>query len=244
MPKLALLAGGLATRMRPSTLTTAKSMLPVADQPFLAHQLRLLVSQGVNDIVICAGHLSKQIEEFAGDGSRWGCTLSYSHDGPEPLGTGGALRRALPLLGCEFFVMYGDSYLTVRFSEVWQAFWQSGKQGLMTVFANQGRWDMSNIVFEDGEIQQYSKKYRGPAMRHIDYGLSCLNADALERRPEGSAFDLADVMTDLLAREELAAFEVRERFYEIGSPEGLLEAEAMLRARQSDRIVPLSGRSA
>jgi NDP-sugar pyrophosphorylase family protein len=154
------------------------------------------------------------------------------------------LRRALPLLGCEFFVMYGDSYLTVRFSEVWQAFWQSGKQGLMTVFANQGRWDMSNIVFEDGEIQQYSKKYRGPAMRHIDYGLSCLNADALERRPEGSAFDLADVMTDLLAREELAAFEVRERFYEIGSPEGLLEAEAMLRARQSDRIVPLSGRSA
>ncbi len=244
MPKLALLAGGLATRMRPSTLTTAKSMLSVAGQPFLAHQLRLLAGQGVTDIVICAGHLSTQIEEFAGDGSRWGCTLRYSHDGREPLGTGGALRRALPLLGCEFFVMYGDSYLTARFSDVWQAFWQSGKQGLMTVFANQGRWDASNIVFEDGEIQQYSKKYRGPAMRHIDYGLSCLTADALQRWPEGAAFDLAEVMRDLLTRDQLAAFEVAERFYEIGSPEGLLDAEAMLRTRPSDRIVRQSGRSA
>ncbi len=244
MPKLALLAGGMATRMRPATLTTPKSMLSVADQPFLSHQLRLLVSQGVNDIVICAGHLSAQIEEFAGNGSRWGCSLAYSHDGVQPLGTGGALRQALPLLGCDFFVMYGDSYLTVRFSDVWDAFWRSGKQGLMTVFANQGRFDASNILFEDGEIQQYSKTYRGPAMRHIDYGLSCLTAEALRRWPEGSAFDLSDLMVDLLARNELAAFEVHERFYEIGSPEGLMEADAMLRARHSDRIAPLSGRSA
>ncbi len=232
MPKLALLAGGKATRMYPATLQTAKSMLPVAGEPFLGHQLRMLAAQGVREIVICCGHLEEQLRAYAGDGSRWGCSVEYSPDGAVPLGTGGALRRALPMLGERFLVMYGDSYLPARLAPVWEAFERTGKRGLMTVYRNVGRWDASNVLFEHGEIVHYSKQSRCPemnsAMKHIDYGLSCLHTDAFEGWPEGYCFDLGEVMQSLLGRGELAGHEVRERFYEIGSAAGYAETCGLL----------------
>ncbi len=228
MPTLALLAGGLATRMRPQTLWTAKSMLPVAGEPFLGHQLHLLVDQGIRDIVICCGHFEEQIRRYAGDGSAWGCRIRYSPDGSAPLGTGGALHKALPLLGPRFLVMYGDSYLQAPFAPVWQSFLASGAQGLMSVYRNAGRWDTSNVEASEGKICDYNKEFQTPEMRHIDYGLSCFCAEVFAAWPEGSRFDLADVMMDLLARGELAACEVCERFYEIGSPAGLLELNILL----------------
>ena len=227
MPTLALLAGGLATRMRPKTLWTAKSMLAVAGEPFLAHQLRLLVAQGIRDVVVCCGHFEEQIRRYSGDGSAWGCRILYSPDGPVPLGTGGAVRKALPLLGPRFMVMYGDSYLQAPFAPVWQRFLESGAQGLMSVYRNAGRWDASNVEVSGGKIRDYSKEFQTPEMRHIDYGLSCFRAEAFDSWPEGP-FDLADLTTNLLAHGKLAACEVGERFYEIGSPAGLAELDALL----------------
>ncbi len=229
MPTLALLAGGLATRMRPATLGIAKSMLPVAGEPFLGHQLKMVAEQGVRDVVICCGYLEEQLQAYAGDGSRWGLRVRYSGDGAAPLGTGGALRKALPLLGPRFMVMYGDSYLPTAFGPVWKAFLRSGLEGLMTVYPNAGRWDTSNVQFEGTWIVSYSKGVKTPEMRHIDYGLSCFEARAFGGWPEGARFDLADVSADLLRRGELAGFEVRERFYEIGSPAGMAETDALLR---------------
>ncbi len=231
MPALALLAGGLATRMRPATLTTAKSMLPVAGKPFLGHQLRMIAAQGVRDVVICCGHLEEQLRAYVGEGAGWGCRVRYSPDGMEPLGTGGALRKALPLLGSEFLVMYGDSFLPTDFRAVWRAFQQSGQDGLMTVYPNGDRWDTSNVHFENGAVADYSKRSKTPAMRHIDYGLSCFRARTFTDWPEGARFDLADVMAELLRKKLLAGFEVRERFYEIGSPVGLAETDALLRTQ-------------
>ncbi len=228
MPALALLAGGLATRMRPATLTIAKSMLPVAGEPFLGHQLRGFALQGVRDVVICCGHFEDQLRAYAGDGARWKLRVRYSGDGAEPLGTGGALKKALPLLGSEFMVMYGDSWLPTAFAPVWQAFKRNALDGLMTVYPNAGRWDTSNVEFMGSRIVRYSKANQTPAMRHIDYGLSCFRARAFATWPDGARFDLADVAADLLARGELGGFEVRERFYEIGSPAGLAETRALL----------------
>lgn len=234
MPTLALLAGGFATRMRPATLATAKSMLPVAGEPFLGHQLSMLAAQGLRDVVICSGHLQEQLHAYAGDGARWGLQVRYSVDGPEPLGTGGALRRALPLLGPQFMVMYGDSYLPTSFEQAWKAFVETGTEGLMTVYPNEGRWDTSNVEFVNGRLRNYDKHQRSSAMRHIDYGLSCLRAEAFAGWPEGSRFDLAEVLKALLERDQLAGFEVRERFYEIGSPIGLAETNALLRRQFLD----------
>ena len=234
MPPLALLAGGLATRMRPATLLTAKSMLPVAGEPFLGHQLSMLSRQGFRTVVICCGHLEEQVRGYAGDGARWGISLRYSADGPAPLGTGGALRRALPLLGTRFMVMYGDSYLPTAFPPVWAAFLAAGTAGLMTVFRNGGRWDTSNVQFEAGRIKVYDKNRQTPSMQYIDYGLSCFEADAFRAWPEGARFDLAEVASMLLGRRQLAGYEVRERFYEIGSPAGHAETSALFRRQQLD----------
>jgi hypothetical protein len=166
-PALALLAGGLATRLRPTTITTPKSMIEIADEPFVAHQLRLLSDQGISEIVICAGYLGEQIEAYVGDGGTFGCNVRYSFDGDRLLGTGGALRKALPLLGDRFFVMYGDSYLPTPFAPIQQAFERAGLPALMTVFRNAGRWDTSNVEFIDGVIRGYDKVDRTPAMLHI-----------------------------------------------------------------------------
>jgi NDP-sugar pyrophosphorylase family protein len=225
---VAILAGGLATRLRPITERIPKVLLPVAGKPFLAHQLALLRRQGIARAVLCLGHLGDMVSRDFGDGSAHGVKLEYSFDGPVLLGTGGALKRALPLLGKEFFVLYGDSYLPIDFQPVADFFERSGKLGLMTVYQNEGRYDTSNVVFGDGEIKVYDKKNKLPEMHHIDYGLSLFKSSAFDEWPAEKPFDLADVMQRLVARKQLAGYEVSERFYEIGSHAGLAELEQLL----------------
>jgi len=227
---VAILAGGLATRLRPLTEKIPKALVNVGGQPFLAHQLALLRDQGIRRAVVCAGYLGEMIRDAFGDGSEWGIELEYCFDGPVLLGTGGALLNALPLLGRRFFVLYGDSYLPVDFRSVAEAFEQCGKAGLMTVFRNDNQWDTSNVWYEEGRIKVYDKKTRLPEMRHIDYGLSILSPAAFDGISPGAPCDLAGILTALVARNQLAGFEVFERFHEIGSPAGIAELEQFLAA--------------
>ena len=234
---VAILAGGLATRLRPITEKIPKSLIPIAGKPFLAHQLELLHARGLRRAVLCIGYLGEMIQREFGDGSAYGVKLDYSFDGPKLLGTGGAIKRALPLLGREFFVLYGDSYLPVDYRSVAEFFRRSGKLGLMTVYRNEGKYDTSNVVFHDGEIVVYDKKARSPEMRHIDYGLSLFQASVFDAYAADRIFDLAEVMGQLVREKQLAGYEVRERFYEMGSPAGLAELEALLKvgmARSND----------
>jgi NDP-sugar pyrophosphorylase family protein len=228
---VAILAGGLATRLRPITEKIPKSLLPVAGKPFLAHQLELLHARGIRHAVLCIGYLGEMIQREFGDGRVFGIRLDYSFDGPKLLGTGGAIKRAVPLLGDEFFVLYGDSYLPVEYRPIAEFFRHSGKLGLMTVYRNEGRYDTSNVVFHDGEIAVYDKKNRLPEMRHIDYGLSLFKASVFESYSADQAFDLAEVMGKLVREKQLAGYEIRERFYEIGSPAGLAELELLLQSK-------------
>ena len=230
---VAILAGGLATRLRPLTEKVPKVLLPVAGRPFLAHQLELLRAQGIGRAVLCLGYLGEMVEQEFGDGHEFDVQLDYSFDGPVLLGTGGALKQALPKLGERFFVLYGDSYLTCDFRPIAEFFARSGKRGLMTVYRNEGLYDTSNVVFADGEIKVYDKKARRPEMRHIDYGLSLFRADVFEEYPAGQKFDLAEVMSRLVQEKQLAGYEVPERFFEIGSPAGLAELEELLGSRKT-----------
>jgi len=230
---VAVLAGGLATRLRPLTERIPKALLDLNGEPFIAHQLRLLRSQQVGEVVVCAGYLGEQIEAFTGDGARFGLRVRYVYDGPKLRGTAGAVKRALPLLGEAFFVMYGDSYLTCDFAAVQATFLRGGKLGLMTVYGNEGKYDTSNVEFSGGRILRYDKKQRTPAMRHIDYGLGVFRAAAFAAVPGDQPSDLAALYADLLRQGQLAAFEVAERFYEIGSLEGLEELRRMLADERS-----------
>lgn len=229
----AILAGGLATRLRPLTETIPKSLIEVAGEPFIAHQLRLLKKRGIGHVVLCLGHLGGMVQDFVGSGNAFGLTVDYSFDGPEPLGTAGALRRALPLLGEAFFVIYGDSWLPCDYQAVETVFLRSGKSALMTVFLNEGRWDSSNVEFRQGRLLGYNKRDRTPAMRHIDYGLGLFRGRVFEALPAGPR-DLATIYQDLLARNELAAMEIPDRFYEIGSLAGIEELSQKLREGELD----------
>ncbi len=230
---VALLAGGMATRLRPITEKIPKLLVEVAGEPFFSHQLRLLKKNGLTKIVLCVGYLGEQIVAQYGDGAKWGVEIQYSFDGEKLLGTGGALIRALPKLGDAFYVLYGDSYLPIDYAAVGRAFLASGKQGLMTVYENRGRYDTSNVWFDGGNIRVYDKRSRLPEMHHIDYGLGLLRAEALAACPRDEVVDLAAVYARLVAENQLAGYEVHRRFYEIGSHEGLRELDAFLRSSRA-----------
>ena len=225
MLPVAILAGGLATRLRPITETIPKALVDVAGKPFICRQLEYLNTQGIRSVVLCNGYLGEMIQAVVGDGSSYGLDVSYSLDGPVLLGTGGALKQALPLLGNAFFVLYGDSFLPVDFGAVERAFFESKKAALMTVLENGDRWDKSNVLFSEGELLEYNKHAPRPEMKFIDYGLGVLTRRVLENYPAGERFDLADVYHTLSLKGQLAGYELHERFYEIGSHSGLKETE-------------------
>jgi hypothetical protein len=222
----------MATRLRPITEKIPKLLVEVAGEPFFSHQLRLLKAAGLTRIVLCIGYLGQQIVDLYGDGSKWGVQIDYVFDGPKLLGTGGALIQALPKLGEAFYVLYGDSYLPIDYLAVGDFFLRSGQLGLMTVYENHGRYDSSNVEFVSGKILRYDKKNKTPAMHHIDYGLGLFRAAAFDGFARDAVVDLAAVQMSLVARRQLAGYEMKQRFYEIGSREGLNELDDRLRAGQ------------
>ena len=223
-----ILAGGLATRLRPVTETIPKALVEVAGEPFAFHQLRLLARHGFRDAVFLTGYRGEQIEAAVGDGARFGIRARHLPDGPVLLGTGGAIARALPALGDSFAVIYGDSWLDFDYAAALATFQQASKPALMTVFRNEGAWDTSNTEYTGAEILAYSKRARTPAMRHIDYGFSVFRASVFRDLPVDTPTDLAFVFEDLVRARQLAVFEAMQRFYEVGSFSGLAEFEAHL----------------
>lgn len=229
-----ILAGGLGTRLRPLTNAMPKSMIPVNGEPFIAHQLRLLKKQGVERVVLCIGHLGYMLQDFVGQGEKFQLNVDYSLDGDFLLGTAGAIRKATLYLPDHFFVLYGDSYLPCDFFAAQQAFLRSGKKALMTLFHNQNAWDKSNIEFDGEKIIAYDKKNPTPDMHYIDYGLGIFHKTVFAELASAAFCDLETIYQRMLTQQVLAAHEVKERFYEIGSFTGLAELEKKLSCNSSE----------
>lgn len=228
----AVIAGGLGTRLGALTKDIPKPLVPVAGRPFLDHQLKLLKAGGVDKVVLCIGHLGEQIQAFVGDGSRWGLEVAYSLDGPTLLGTGGSLKKAAPLLEERFLLTWGDSYLEIEHRKVWASFLATGLPAMMVVWRNQGAKEPSNVRLEGERVGDYDKWSPGPEFDCIDYGLSALGKEVLQAIPEGEPHAIEEVFRDLARRGELGAYVVERAFMEIGSPAGLAELEAHLRAQE------------
>jgi NDP-sugar pyrophosphorylase family protein len=207
-----------------------KALLAVAGRPFIDFKLAQLASGGVMRVVMLLGHGAEAIADHVGDGAAYGLHVDIVPDGEVLLGTGGAVRRALPQLGDTFWVTYGDTYLSVPMAEAEEAFRRAARQGLMTVFRNRDAWDASNVALREGLVAEYRKGAPPGTYEYIDYGMSILTAGAFAPFPPGTTFDLAEVLQSLIAARELAGFEVEERFYEIGSEAGFRETDAHLRA--------------
>lgn len=235
LPPVVILAGGMATRLGDISKVYPKAMVEVAGEPFISHQLRRLRTEGIQHVVLCVGHLAEQIIDFVGDGSPFDLKVEYSHDGKALLGTGGALRNTLHRLPEVFYLTYGDTYLDLSYREVNRAF-EKGEQGaataLMTVLHNRNQWDKSNVLFREGKVLAYEKKAPTAEMEFIDYGLSLIRKGPFQKwaesKPEGP-LDLSDYFAQVVREGWMLGFEVKNRFYEIGTPQSLIEASAFLK---------------
>jgi NDP-sugar pyrophosphorylase family protein len=238
LPTICILAGGRGTRLGQSTRKVPKPLLEVAGEPFLVHQLRLLAAHGAREVVICVGYRGEMIAERIGP-ERFGVCIAYSHDDPGLNGTLGAIRKALPLLGRRFLVLYGDTYLRIDYAAAVAAWRSSSLPALMTVLRNEGRWDTSNVLYRDGRVIAYDKRTPKPTMRWIDYGLGGLEAQTV-LSVSADEPDLATLYERLAQRRELCGFSARTRFYEIGTPAALAETEAFLRRSFDGSASPAS----
>jgi NDP-sugar pyrophosphorylase family protein len=223
-----ILAGGLATRLGELSRDRPKSMIPVCGRPFLAHQLDFLRAGGIDEVVLCVGHLKDQIIEHFGDGRDYGVSIRYSSE-DRLLGTAGALKNAEALLRQAFFTIYGDSYLLMDFPVVMTNFLDRHKLALMTVLRNDDRYDRSNTAIDGGLVTRYDKKNRA-GLSYIDYGANLFRREALDLIPAGVPYPMEAFLPRLIEKGELAAYEVTERFYEIGSAKGLAECMDYLSA--------------
>jgi len=221
--QVAILAGGLATRLMPLSEKIPKSMIRIGGKPFLEHQIDLLKRKGIRDIVLCIGYLGNQIEEYFENGEKFGVKIQYSCEGSRLLGTAGTLKNAEKLLKDEFFVMYGDSYLFLNFFAIASYFHQFDKRALMVVYKNHDRYDSSNVAIEGNLVKKYSKKEKTKEMTYIDYGVSMLRKMVLDSVPQNVPYTLEELFSPLISQKEVLAYEVKKRFYQIGSKKGLLE---------------------
>ncbi len=233
-----ILAGGLGTRLWPITRTLPKALLPVCGRPFMEYQLEFLRDSGVGDVIICLGHLGHIIYQHFGDGRRFGVRIRYGHERDRLLGTAGAVKNVAGTLPDAFFVVNGDTYPVVDFSQVMEHFLNHDRLGLMVVFNNENRWGSSNVILDGPFVRVYAKQRRLPGMVHIDFGVSVFRRAAFAHIPADEPADLSVVYHALIEQEQLLAYETSQRFYEIGSPEGLREFEALV---QSGAIRDLSG---
>ena len=226
--QVAILTGGLATRLGDLTRNQPKSMLKIRGKTFLEYQLELLRRGGIKNIVLCLGHMGEQIERHFGNGRKYGVSIKYSLE-DKLLGTAGALKKAEAWLNDVFFTMYGDSYLFLDFSLVMSHFKSQNKLALMTVYKNYDRYDRSNTAVEGNLVKKFSKRKKTKDMVYIEYGANIFRKEALDMIPENQDYSLDDLFPRLLEMDELLAFEVKERFYEIGSPQGLNEFKEFVR---------------
>jgi NDP-sugar pyrophosphorylase family protein len=221
-PQIVVLAGGLATRLGDLTKSQPKSMIRICDKPFLQYQLELFKKNGIYRVVLCLGYLGEQIESYFGTGSRFGMDIKYSFDN-KPLSTAGAIKNAAPLLDDEFFTIYGDSYVFLDFVAVYNYFQSKDRLGLMTVYKNNNQYDSSNTVIRDEYVIKYNKRQKTNDMNYIEYGVNLFKKEILSRIPQDNFYELGDVFNSLVEDKQLLAYEVTDRFYEIGSLNGLAD---------------------
>ena len=197
-----------------------KSLLTIKGKPFIYYQLFQLIDQGITEVFLCLGHLGEKIENYITMDLNLELEIKFVYDGNSVLGTGGSILNAIKYLPNEFFVLYGDSYLNINYRAVYNEYILSNKHALLTIYHNKGKFDSSNVQLrENGEII-YSKNNKNKNMNFIDYGLSLLTKDVFKKYFSHNVFDLSIVLESLSTQKQLAYYQAKNRFYEIGSKSG------------------------
>lgn len=233
--QIVVLAGGLATRMRPETEQIPKSLLHVQGRPFVDWQLDRFAASGARSVVMCVGHLGEQIETHVKRALDRGLVVGYSYDGAELVGTGGALRRAFARLEDEFVLTYGDSYLPFDYAAPLHDLRAHPEAvATMSVYRNRGELGASNVALDGDWVAKYEKGAADPDLDCIDYGAIALRRSALDGIEDGAVWGIEALFRKLARKRQLRAFVAPERFYEVGSPEGKRDLERHLASQPSE----------
>ena len=237
--QIVVLAGGLATRMRPETEQTPKSLLLVHGRPFIDWQLDRFAASGARSVVMCVGYLGEQIETHVKRALDRGLVVGYSYDGAELIGTGGALRRAFARLESEFVLTYGDSYLPFDYAAPLHDLREHPEAvATMSVYRNRGQLGASNVALDGNWVEKYDKGGADPELDCIDYGAIALRRSALAGIEDGAVWGIEALFRKLARKRQLRALLAPERFYEIGSPAGRGELERHLQSQPADSEAP------
>ncbi len=240
--QVVVLMGGIGSRLADMTKSVPKPMLPVCGEPFFLYQFRLLLLAGFKKFLFLVGYHAEQIQDYFADGGRYGVQIDYCYDGPERLGTAGAVVQAYDKLDDSFLLLYGDTLLDIDYYEIVYRFYLGklkGRTSLMAVYHNEDRLDTSNVNFKDGAIVKYNKKIPTKNMHYIDYGISVFDKEVFAGFRQGDYIDLSDIQMKQASEKLVAACVVRKRFYEIGTPASLayFEEYAQKRYYQPQRAV-------
>lgn len=231
MTQIVVLTGGKATRLYPVTKDIPKSMIKINGVPFISHQINLFKKNNISDVVLCIGVFSDQIIDYVGDGSKLGVSVKYSVEhATELLGTLGALIKAHDLLSDIFFVTFGDSYLEIDYQRIYDEFIHSNKMGMMTVYKNNSKYVSNNTAIKNKLVTKYDKS-NSIEFEYVDYGISIFRKKVLDFFPREKNLDLTILNQKLIFMNELAAYEVYQKFYEIGTFEGIADLELHLKSK-------------
>lgn len=221
--KAMILAAGKGERMRPLTLHTPKPLIRVGGVPLIEFHLRALAAAGFKEVVINHAWLGQQIEDYLGDGQRYGLSLSYSAEG-EPLETGGGIYRALPLLGDEpFLVVNGDIWTDCDFASLHRPI--AGLAHLVLV-ANPAHHPAGDFCLDDGQVRDTdvdaeTLTYSGIAVLHPRLFAGC----------SAGAFKLAPLLRQAMAAGQVSGERLQGHWVDVGTVERLAEVESLLKAR-------------
>lgn len=225
--KAAILAGGLGERISDIYPDTIKSLIEFNNKPFIQYQLELLKRNNFKEVVICVGHGADKLINYFNNNTFDDMVIKLVNDGDALLGTGGAIKHAIPFLNSNFMVIYGDSYLDFSYKNAVHKFLLSGKSGLMTIYHNEDKYDKSNIRYSRDRIVSYNKINPDKRYKYIDYGANFFTASCFSNTPD--IFDLSYLQRELIDRKMMACDVVTDRFYEIGSKKGIEEFKQIVR---------------
>ncbi len=222
----AILAGGLGTRLRSVLPAKPKVLAPVRGRPFLTYLLDQLAAEGVQEVVFCIGYMAALVEETLG-ARHQSIRLTYSREN-EPLGTGGALRRALPLFSSDpVLVMNGDSFMEVDLPGYLRWFLERGAEASLVLARVPDTDRFGRVATDEKErVLGFEEKGAHPGPGWINAGIYLLKKKILQSIPAGTPFSLERELFPRLLGGQLYAFRSEGRFIDIGTPESYCAAQA------------------
>ena len=220
-----VLCGGKGSRVSKFTKQIPKCLIDINGKPFLYYQLKLLKKNNINNVIISVGYLAEKIREYVKNNIDF-INIKIKDDGKRLLGTGGAVLKSINFLKNNFFVIYGDSYFNFKIHKLVKR-----NLATMAIFKNNNKYDKSNIEIKNQGKILYYKNNINKKLKFIDYGVSFVNKQIFKGIEKNKKFDLSEFFQEISKKNMLSGYEVKKRFYEIGSYGGIKDFKNYLKKK-------------